>query len=99
MPEKRLSMDEAFVECFKASLDYCIESDRIYTEFLNNQIKFHEKLVKMKAQEEPMKIFKKAHKKWENELDELEKQLCDSYEKLGKEFSDQQEFYHKLKEQ
>ncbi len=97
MPKKQLTSDEALVKLFKASLDYSIASDKIYVDFLQHQIDYKKKLIEFKANEEPLKLFKKAHKKWEVELDELEKDLCDAYEKLGKEFSEQQEFYHKLK--
>ncbi len=97
MPKKQLTSDEALVELFKASLDYSIASDKIYVDFLKQQIDFKQKLIEFKANEEPLKIFKKAHKKWEDEIDALEKELCDAYEKLGKEFFEQQEFYHKLK--
>lgn len=99
MSGKKLTTDEALYKVFEASLEYSVATDKLHTDFLKKQIEFHEQLVKFKAEEEPLKIFKKAHKKWEQELDELERQLCDSYEKLGKEFTEQQEFYRKLKEQ
>ena len=97
MTKKTMTNEEVIAKLFETTLDYSIASDKLYVDFLNTQIEFKQKLLEFKANEEPLKIFKKAHKKWEQEIDMLEKEVCDAYEKLGKEFFEQQEFYHKLK--
>ena len=71
---KKLSSDEAFVEIFKASLDYINKTDELDLKILNHKIEFLQQQIAFKEDEEPMKIFKKAHKKWEEELDDLDKE-------------------------
>jgi len=97
MSKKELSTDEALVELFKSSLDYSIKADKLDVEFVMNQISFREELVKQKLEEEPLGFFKKAHKKWKEELNELEGQLMDSYKKLENLIEEQHEFYKNLR--
>ena len=94
---KKLSTDEALVEVFKVSLDYVDKSDKLYMDFLNNKVKFIMQNIDNKKEEEPLKFFKKVHKKWEMELEALENELADVYSKIGKEVELKQEFYEKLK--
>lgn len=94
---KKLSTDEALVEVFKVSLDYVDKSDKLYMDFLNNKVKFIMQNIDNKKEEEPLKFLKKAHKKWEMELEALENELADVYSKIGKEVELKQEFYEKLK--
>ena len=94
---KKLSSDEAIIEIFKASLDYINKTDELDLKFLNHKIEFLQQQIAFKENEEPMKIFKKAHKKWEEELDDLETQLMNAYKDYGDEVMFQHEFYQKLK--
>lgn len=95
--EKKLSTDEALAEVFKVSLDYIDKTDKLYMEFLDKKSKFIMDRIALKHEEEPLKLFKKAHKKWELELDELENELGDVYLEMGKEFEARVDFYEKLK--
>ena len=89
--------DDMWLELFKTTLTYTMDADKHYLEMLRVQIEYLQEMVKLKYHDEPWKILKTAHKKWEEEVDELEMQLCHAYENIGQEFFEQQEFYHKLK--
>lgn len=95
--EKELSSDEALIEVFKASLNYFDKTDKLNIEFLNKRIEFIQSRIAFKEEEEPMKLFKKAHKKWEDELEELETELAEAYKTLNDEIVFQYDFYKKMK--
>ena len=95
--EKKLNTEEALAEVFKISLDYIDKSDKMYMDFLDKKSKFIMDRIALKHEEEPLKFFKKAHKKWELELDELEDELGNVYLEMWKEFEVQLDFYEKLK--
>lgn len=97
MSEKKLSSDEAVVELFKASLDYINKTDKLDLKIIQHKIEFLQQQIAFKENEEPMKIFKKAHKKWETELESLESELMDAYESWNDEVNFQHDFYQKLK--
>ena len=98
MKEKVKSVqDDMLLELFKTTLTYTMDADKHYLEMLRVQIEYLQEMIKLKYHDEPWKILKYAHKKWEDEIDELEMDLCHAYENLGKEFFEQQEFYEKLK--
>ena len=71
--------------------------DKSFGEFIDKKSKFIMDRIALKHEEEPLKFFKKAHKKWELELDELEDELGNVYLEMGKEFEVQLDFYEKLK--
>lgn len=98
MARKKLTSDEALVEVFKASLDYIKKTDELDLKLLNHKIEFIQQQIAFKADEEPLKIFKKAHKKWEDELEALELDLMNAYKALGDEVDFQHQFYQKLKQ-
>ncbi len=95
--DKKLSAEEALVEVFKVSLDYIDKSDKLHMQFLDTRAKFLTQQIAYKEDEEPMKFFKKAHKKWEDELEKLEIELANVYKEMNDEFNYTQEFYKKLK--
>lgn len=89
--------DDMWFELFKTTLHLQLEADQQYIEHMRLYIDFLTQMVKNKQHDEPLPFFKKRHKLWEDEVEELEMRLCDAYEKIGKEFMEQQEFYHKLR--
>ena len=97
MTKKELSNNDALFELFKSSLEFNVKSDKLDIEAIQHEISYHEQLVKWKLEEEPISFFKKAHKKWKEELDELETQLLDSYKKLERTIEEQHNFYNKLR--
>lgn len=90
--------DQALVKAFELGLKGIEESDRLYLKSLDMQ----EKRIKMelysKYDNEPLKLFKKKHKKWEDEIEDLESQLQSIYKKAEDLFVENQEFYKKLRE-
>ena len=96
---KELSAEEqAIVDFFKTSLEYIDASDKLYIQHLSTKEKMLQEMLYFKYEEEPFTFFKKAHKKWQTEIDELENQLYDIYLKLEEIFQERQEFYKKLME-
>ena len=89
--------DDMWLELFKTNLEMEVKTHETIVEHLRLQIEFLKEMIKNKEYDEPWVIFKKKHKQWEEEVDELEKKLCDAYAEIGKEFSEQTDFYRKLK--
>ena len=89
--------DDMWLELFKTNLHLQLEADQKYLEHMRLYLDCLNEMIKNKEHDEPLSIFKKKHQKWEEELDELQMKLCDGYAKLGHEFSEQQEFYRRLR--
>lgn len=90
--------EQALVNIFKVSLDYINKSDKLYLEHLSVREKNIKGMLNLKYEEEPPKFFKKTHKKWEDEIEDLENQLYDVYKKFEETIQEQHDFYEKLKE-
>ncbi len=90
--------DQALVKAFELGLKNVEESDKLYMKSLELQEKRIRDMLYSKYEDEPLKLFKKSHKKWEDEIADLEKQLHDVYLKVEDFFKEQQDFYKKLKE-
>ena len=88
-----LSTDEALAKVFKVSLNYFEESSNLYMKHLGVKADFLENQIKSKYQDEPLKFFKKAHKKWQMELEKLENDLMDVYRKIEEELAYKDDFY------
>ena len=94
--EELSSEEQAIIDFFKLSLEYIDASDKLYIQHLSTKEKMLREMLYFKYEEEPFSFFKKAHQKWEMEIDDLEKQLHDIYLKFEVFFQEQQEFYKKL---
>ena len=94
--EETNSEEQAIISLFKFSLEYIDASDKLYIQHLSTKEKMLREMLYFKYEEEHLTIFRKAHKKWETEIDDLEKQLYDIYLKFEVFFQEQQEFYKKL---
>ena len=92
------TVDKAFVDVFKTTLDYIKKSDELDLKIIDNEIKFLQQQIALMADREPLKIFKKAHIKWKKELDDLEEELANTYKKLNDEVVSQMEFHRKMSE-
>jgi len=97
MTKKKLSTDEALAEVFRVSFDYAFKSDKLYLEHLDHRIKFLQSMIERHMESEPCKLFKNAHKKWEEELEDWEQQLADAYKNLNDEVIEQRKFIENLK--
>ena len=90
--------DQALVKAFELGLKVIEESDRLYLKSLDMQDKRIKMELYSKYDNEPLKLFKKKHKKWEDEIEDLESQLQSIYKKAEDLFVENQEFYKKLRE-
>lgn len=98
MTNKKMTKDEAIAKLFEVSLDYFKQSDELYEKHLDLKEKRIKSTIDFKLSQEPLKIFKKAHKKWEEELAELNQELNDFYVQVYEFYKEQYEFYKKLSE-
>lgn len=62
-----------------------LEESKLFIEHYEQRIKYKSKLLAILEDEEPPKLFKKAHQKWEDEKNQLENELEDAYQKLYEE--------------
>lgn len=87
---------QVLVKSFELGLKNKELADKMYLEALHKK----EELIRMelcfKYDEEPLKIFKKRHKKWQDEIDALDSQLMDIYKKGEELFLENHEFYKEL---
>ena len=88
---KSMTKDEAIAELFKTQFNYCYKSTNNFIEFYENKKKRLIHQIENHTEVEPCKIFKKAHKKWQDELDELNKDLEDTFDILMEEYRDLEE--------
>lgn len=69
--KKTLTIEEAFTELFVSTYKYLDESSRSTINFYEKQYKMYERYIVEHLEDEPTKLFKKTHKKWEEELNLL----------------------------
>ena len=89
--------DEAFVNAFRIALDSIEYADNLYLKHLDLQAKCLQDRIELHENNEPLKLFKKSHKKWEDDLNELTTQLHDVYKKVENVIDDKIELYENLK--
>ncbi len=97
MTNKKMTKDEAIAQLFKSSINFFEKSDELYVEHLKIKEQRIKNNIAFKREQEPLKIFKNAHKKWEIEMEEAEKELFDFYEQVANFKLEQLEFYESLK--
>ena len=76
MKKKEKSSDELLAELYVSTYKYLHDSTLNTISFYENQYKMYGNLINTHKELEPMKIFKKSHQKWQDELDRLTK-CCD----------------------
>ena len=85
MSKKAKNSDQLFAELFVSTFKNLNDSTLKTIYFYENQYKIYDKLICSHMDSEPMKIFKKAHKKWEEELEQLKR----SYNKAWENYIDE----------
>ena len=65
------------------SLCYCIESSKVILKFLDNRLKYLQRIKQLALDNKPIFPFKKSMKKWNDELIEIENQIFDIYQQIG----------------
>jgi len=69
--KKTLTTEEALAELFVSTYKYLDKTTKSTIEFYEKQYKMYEKYIVEHLEEEPPKLFKKSHKKWEEKLTSL----------------------------
>ena len=95
--EELSEKDQALVKAFEIGLEAYDREDKLYMEHLGLQEKRIKTMLGWKYDEEPLKLFKKAHKKWEDEIESLENELYGVYKKMGEAFEERQAFFEQLR--
>lgn len=94
--KKTLTDSEVFEKTFNIAVNSIQASDELYMKTLELRIKSIQDRIELQEDTEPLKLFKKAHKKWSDELADLEKELRSLYEKYENEIDYQANFYESL---
>ena len=71
MKKKEKSSDELLAEVYVSTYKYLHDSTLNTISFYENQYKMYENLIDTHKDMEPIKLFKKSHQKWQDELDRL----------------------------
>ena len=74
--------DKKFAEAYVGLYKCCLDGTESLANFYDNQKKMYGKLIENHYEQEPLKVFKKKHKEWEDKLQELE----NSYDKAHENF-------------
>ncbi len=83
--KKELSTNEAFAKVFATTYNFVFESTRLSIKFYEIEYKrLQREMIKLE-ENEPLKIFKKSHKNWEDKLQDLKQKYDDSFTKYIKE--------------
>lgn len=83
---KNINKDELISKLFKLQFDYCYKNTNEFIEFYENKKNRLIRQIYDHSKEEPCKFLKKTHKKWQDELDLLNKDLDDTFNKLTEEY-------------
>ena len=89
--------DQAIVTAFKIGLEAYDQNDKMMMKHLEIREQHLKTMLDFKYDSEPLKLFKKTHKKWEEEVDKLETELYNVYQEMGKVFEERQAFFERLK--
>ena len=71
MKKKEKSSDELLAEVYVSTYKYLHDSTLNTISFYENQYKMYENLIDTHKDMEPIKLLKKSHQKWQDELDRL----------------------------
>lgn len=85
---KSMNKDELIINLFKTQFDYCYKNTNGFITFYESKKNRLICQIYEHTKEEPCKFFKKTHKKWQDELDSLNKDLDDTYDKLMEEYKE-----------
>lgn len=86
--KKELSTEEALAEVFATTYNFVFESTRSFIELYENKYKFLQREMIEHEESEPLKIFKKSHKKWETKKEQLNIELEKTFNILMEEYND-----------
>lgn len=86
--DKVVSTDELFAELYVSTAKHIQDSTFLFAEMYDKQYKMYSNLLINHCESEPLKIFKKAHKCWEEEKEELEQKKESAFGKYMEECND-----------
>lgn len=67
---------------------HSVDESNSYLKFIDAKTKFLISQLDSEYENEPMKLFKKTHKKWEEKIEELNSELSECYKKMEQEFQE-----------
>lgn len=67
---------------------HSIKESELFVKFYENQLNYKSYCLAQLEDEEPPKFFKKSHAKWQQKIDDLNKEIEDTQKKLLEEYSD-----------
>lgn len=82
MPKKKnvaSNDNELICKVIDLGLIYCIKQSQLHIAALEEKTTFLDNMKEITMKNEPLKIFKKAHQRWDCEIDEYNRQLRKAY--------------------
>lgn len=86
--DKAVSLEETVAELYVSALMNLKNSTLSIADMYDKKYKMYRNLLVEHYNSEPSKVFKKAHKRWEEKKEELEKQTESAFEKYMEECTD-----------
>lgn len=74
-------------------LYHSIDECNFFMKMIDNKIKFLNSMLAIEYENEPFKLFKKAHQEWSERVEKLNSDLTECYKKLEEEFQEIQNIH------
>ena len=88
MKKKEKSSDELLAEVYVSTYKHLHDSTLNTISFYENQYKMYENLIDTHKDMEPIKLFKKSHQKWQDELDNRKRITDEKLKKFYEKYPD-----------
>ena len=79
---KVLSDTDITLKLIELQMKQIEQADSIYMKSLQLKEQRLRSMLAFKLEEEPLRIFKKKHKKWEDEVSAIEEEISEHYQKI-----------------
>lgn len=82
MPKKKnvaSNDNELIYKVIDLGLTYCIRQSQLHISMLEEKTTFLDNMKEITMKNEPLKIFKKMHQRWEDKIDDYNEQLRKAY--------------------
>lgn len=80
--KEQLNYEESFAKLYVSSIINLRDSTMSIANFYDNKCKMIRQQIYDLKEEEPLKIFKRSHTKWENNLQKLQEKYDDTFTKF-----------------
>lgn len=86
--KQELNHEEAMAQIFSTSYKLVFESTKNFIKLYENKYKMLQREIIENEKNEPLKIFKRAHKNWKSKIEKLNVELEETFNNLMEEYTD-----------